>query len=220
MYTKITAALGVLILISVIGVITYNEMTQEHVTVLVEMSQDADPINVLSQFPGQITNVKSIDRANNAYEVKIVSQHTASKLLEILRNLTSIKDAKLKEPLPQSTIFTSALLEAHNKERKKEGLPPLIKDDALCVFAQAHAQDMADRQRLEHQSLKSLMDTWQSAGENIACGQEDVPEVMDAWMHSSGHKRNILNKEFTHVGFGETTTKTGVPYWCVDFGGK
>ena len=30
----------------------------------------------------------------------------------------------------------------------------------------------------------------------------DVAEVVDAWMNSSGHKKNILNSSYTHIGVG------------------
>ena len=44
--------------------------------------------------------------------------------------------------------------------------------------------------------------THRSAGENIAMGQRTPQEVVQAWMNSEGHRRNILNKDFTHIGVG------------------
>ncbi len=41
-----------------------------------------------------------------------------------------------------------------------------------------------------------------AAGENIAGGQRDPAEVVDAWMNSPGHRANILSEDFTHMGAG------------------
>jgi uncharacterized protein YkwD len=44
--------------------------------------------------------------------------------------------------------------------------------------------------------------TYKAAGENIAKGQRTPQEVVTAWMNSPGHRANILNKRFTHIGVG------------------
>ena len=43
---------------------------------------------------------------------------------------------------------------------------------------------------------------WRAIGENIAEGQFSVAEVMDTWMHSPGHRRNILDPGFKELGVG------------------
>jgi len=43
---------------------------------------------------------------------------------------------------------------------------------------------------------------WQFVGENIANGQRSVSQVMLEWMNSPEHKKNILDPDFTEVGFG------------------
>ena len=43
---------------------------------------------------------------------------------------------------------------------------------------------------------------WRAIGENIAEGQTSVEEVMDTWMHSPGHRRNILDPDFKELGIG------------------
>jgi uncharacterized protein YkwD len=55
------------------------------------------------------------------------------------------------------------------------------------------------------------------AGENVAAGQTTVEELMRDWMHSPGHRRNILGK-FTEMGASGATDRSGNPYWCVTFG--
>ncbi|MER2170832.1 MAG: CAP domain-containing protein, partial [Psychrobacillus psychrodurans] len=44
--------------------------------------------------------------------------------------------------------------------------------------------------------------SYTAAGENIAKGQKSAAQVMEAWMNSSGHRANILDAKFTHIGVG------------------
>ena len=44
--------------------------------------------------------------------------------------------------------------------------------------------------------------SYKSAGENIAKGQRTPQEVVQAWMNSEGHRRNILSSNYTHIGVG------------------
>ena len=44
--------------------------------------------------------------------------------------------------------------------------------------------------------------SYKSAGENIAKGQRTPQEVVQAWMNSEGHRRNILSNDYTHIGVG------------------
>ena len=58
------------------------------------------------------------------------------------------------------------------------------------------------------------------AAENIAAGQSDAAAVMDSWMNSAGHKKNILNCKLTELGVGmwkQPGSQYGV-YWTQDFG--
>ena len=50
--------------------------------------------------------------------------------------------------------------------------------------------------------LKALGISYTAAGENIAKGQRTAQEVVTAWMNSEGHRANILDAKFTHIGVG------------------
>ena len=65
--------------------------------------------------------------------------------------------------------------------------------------------------------MKSYGITYRSAGENIAMGQRTPQEVVNAWMNSSGHRANILSKDFTHIGVGHHASGN---YWTQQFIGK
>lgn len=43
---------------------------------------------------------------------------------------------------------------------------------------------------------------FQTMWENIAMGYLDPQVVMNGWMNSEGHKTNILNPNYTHIGVG------------------
>jgi uncharacterized protein YkwD len=53
-------------------------------------------------------------------------------------------------------------------------------------------------------------------GENLAHGYASAAEVMGVWMRSAGHRRNIEDCAFTHIGVGYAPNGH---YWVQDFGG-
>ena len=54
---------------------------------------------------------------------------------------------------------------------------------------------------------------WRTAGENIAYGYPSARDVQEGWMNSPGHRENILNAGFTHVGVGLYVDSEGTAYW-------
>ncbi len=128
------------------------------------------------------------------------------------------------KPDPAETL--EKLVEAHNKEREKEMLPPLEVSETLKKVAQSHADDMAKHGKIDHtgsdgsspfQRMEKAGYQFRMAGENIAKGQRGLDELMNAWMTSEGHKKNILGK-FKEIGAAYATDEDGTPYWCVTFG--
>jgi uncharacterized protein YkwD len=119
-----------------------------------------------------------------------------------------------------------AVLEAHNKARAEEKLPPLETDPKLAAAARAHSEDMATHDKMTHegsdgstasQRIERQGYRYRSAGENVAFGQSSTDEVMKTWMNSPRHRENILGK-FTQVGIAVARGKDGTPFWTVDFG--
>lgn len=104
-----------------------------------------------------------------------------------------------------------------NAQRTAQGLKPLAVDARLRAAAAAFARDMVDRRFFDHVSPGggTMLDrlhaagwnphgAW-SAGENIAWGGGSLgtpAAIVDAWMHSAGHRANILNPAFTQIGLG------------------
>lgn len=54
-------------------------------------------------------------------------------------------------------------------------------------------------------------------GENIAFAQNNPAAVVESWMNSEGHRRNILNPNFTTIGIG-CVTMGSYPCWVQLFG--
>lgn len=138
----------------------------------------------------------------------------------------------VKEPTPevkQEVKVTSEIQQVvnlTNQERAKAGLKALQIDTKLTQSAQAKSQDMKNKNYFSHTSptygspfdqMKSMGISYKSAAENIAMGQRTPAEVVDAWMKSPGHKANIMNGSFTHIGVG--LSDSGY-YWTQQFIGK
>jgi uncharacterized protein YkwD len=112
-----------------------------------------------------------------------------------------------------------------NDVRAKAGLWRLATDERLRKSARGHGADMADRDYFAHQSPDggTPFDRMLSAGyphgaaENIARGQQKPQEVMQAWMNSPGHRRNILHPDFKAIGVGIHMGEYG-PWWTQHFG--
>jgi uncharacterized protein YkwD len=101
------------------------------------------------------------------------------------------------------------VVERTNVQRAQHGLPPLSVDPWLLTSARRHAAWMTNSRSLTH--------TTQAVGENIAMGQNSSAEVVNAWMHSSGHRANILNPGYTRIGVAAFTTPDGTIFWCQQF---
>lgn len=119
--------------------------------------------------------------------------------------------------------FVQQVVEFTNVERSKYGLQPLEISKPLMNSAQVKSDDMAKNNYFSHDSptygtpfelMTSLGITYRAAGENIAKGQRTAKEVVNAWMNSEGHRKNILNSNYTHIGVGYSSQGN---YWTQQF---
>jgi uncharacterized protein YkwD len=111
------------------------------------------------------------------------------------------------------------LLKLHNEHRKSHGAVFFEMDEALCTYAQKHAEYMAKKGRLVHSSMSELQDFCGAnvVGENIAWGQENPNSAVSGWMWSPMHRWNILGSSYRKVGFGVKKDDDGRKYWCAVF---
>jgi uncharacterized YkwD family protein len=108
------------------------------------------------------------------------------------------------------TANEKAMLDLVNKEREKAGLKPLAADLELVRLARMKSQDMIDKGYFSHTSptygspfdmMKKAGISYKVAGENLA-GASTVQQAHTSLMNSDGHRRNILNPNFDHIGIG------------------
>jgi uncharacterized protein YkwD len=95
-----------------------------------------------------------------------------------------------------------------NRERAARGLAPLRLNERLCAAARDRIADMFTKRYFAHNSPDGIDPfSWIMrhgyrylfAGENLATGYSGT-SVVDGWMHSPGHRRNILGADYTEVG--------------------
>lgn len=152
--------------------------------------KDANPqiANPNLIYPGQVLNIPSVDSNVLAYEKEVV------RLV--------------------------------NEIRAENGLKPLTYDWELSRVARYKSQDMKDNRYFSHtsptygspfQMIKNFGLSYRTAGENIAQGYATPQAVVDGWMNSSGHRANILNASYTHIGVGYVASGR---YWTQMFIGR
>ncbi|MEI4789977.1 CAP domain-containing protein [Bacillus sp. FJAT-53060] len=176
--------------------------------------------------------VKEVNKAKNEQKQESVNKPTDSKPSTPSKQNTNNNNTKADQTEPTTkedsslNAFEKEVVELTNKERAKQGLKALSVDTKLSKSARAKSQDMKDKNYFSHTSptygspfdqMKQFGITYKTAGENIAQGQRSPQEVMTAWMNSEGHRANILNKNYTHIGVGYV--KDG-NYWTQQFIGK
>lgn len=144
----------------------------------------------------------------------------------------------LTAPAPGPTGLTSLSLsdledqvfEAINLERRAGGLPSLRRAGDLNAVARQHSRDMVARSYFAHTSpegddlrqrfARSGISNWRCIAENIAYNRgypDPVAAVVEGWMRSPGHRRNILNRQLTESGIGVAVDEGGRTYFTQVF---
>lgn len=94
----------------------------------------------------------------------------------------------------------------------------------LASAALLHAQDMADNTHFSHRGTNGSTSAqraeaagydWITIGENIAFGHPDISSVVQGWMDSKDHCKNIMNPAFKDMGAGERGA-----YWSQTLGAR
>ena len=107
-----------------------------------------------------------------------------------------------------------------NEDRQKNGLSPLPLDEELCRLARLKSDDMRDNNYFAHESptygragdmLTKFGYSFRGVGENIA-HHATVEKADAAFMSSTGHRQNILGRQWTKVGVGVSVDKNGFVY--------
>lgn len=119
--------------------------------------------------------------------------------------------------------FENEVISLCNAERAKYGLAALTKRDDATNAARIRSKEIV--QSFSHTRpdgtscfsvCKQLGITYRSAGENIAYGYRTPAQVVNGWMNSEGHRKNILSSSFTSIGVG-CYQQGGTLYWSQMF---
>lgn len=121
------------------------------------------------------------------------------------------------------------LLALTNEARQEQGLGPLTFSASLGQAAQGHAADMARHGYFAHEGrngstvgsrIAAKGYDYRAIAENIAAGYNSPEAVVEGWLSSPGHRQNLLNPDYTEIGFGlefNPNTPYGF-YWVQNFG--
>ncbi|MBQ7922971.1 MAG: SafA/ExsA family spore coat assembly protein [Clostridia bacterium] len=124
-------------------------------------------------YPGQSINIPSVDSAVLSYEQQVV---------DLVNNI-----------------------------RVQNGLNPLKHNWELSRVARYKSQDMRDNRYFSHtspvygspfQMIRNFGISFRTSGENIARGYTTPEAVVNGWMNSAGHRKNILSGSYTQIGVG------------------
>jgi len=111
----------------------------------------------------------------------------------------------------QTSHYAGGIVSQTNAERRKAGLRDLSIDNELTAAANQRARELVSRfshTRPDGRSYETVLrechvSAYKSWGENILYNMsEDPADAMRSWMNSSGHRANILGRDFTHIGVG------------------
>lgn len=105
-----------------------------------------------------------------------------------------------------------------NQERAKKNLQPLTQLPEMTRCAAIRSRELIKKYSHTRPSGKDCCTVVEhllhrGCGENIASGQKSPAQVMNDWMHSSGHRANILTEDYTYIGVGVCRNSKGSYEW-------
>ncbi|MGF3103115.1 CAP domain-containing protein [Rossellomorea sp. DUT-2] len=136
------------------------------------------------------------------------------------KNFYSEASSELKEG------FEFQLFDLTNATRVEKGLNALSWDDQVRDTARKHSLDMVEQNYFSHTNLEgeSPFDrmeedqvAFRTAGENLAYGQLSSIFAHEGLMNSKGHRENILQPHYEHLGVGVAFNGKAQPYFTENF---
>ncbi len=145
------------------------------------------------------------------YEIGLDEIKAANPQIENFNLIYPGQTIRIPEGNDQAAAYEQEVIRLVNQIRQENALEPLTYDWQLGRVARYKSQDMKDNRYFSHTSpvygspfrmIKDFGISYKSAGENIARGYTTPQAVVNGWMNSSGHRANILNESYTHMGVG------------------
>lgn len=177
------------------------------------------------QFKVASEKAKILNGANTQVGISVTDAGNKQKLfvMVFVQSSTGEKPPTTENPPggSQASAMENRVLELVNQERSRAGLRSLQFDAEVHKVAKIKAEDMYKNRYFSHTSptygspgdmLQRFGVRFSYWGENIAMGQSTPETVMNTWMNSDGHRSNILNANFTHLGVGTERSYQGSGY--------
>lgn len=126
------------------------------------------------------------------------------------------------QDITSTTEMERQILEWTNQERTKVDAPPLKWNERLGLAARLHSDEMAKQKDLSHQVKGEPVFTqriaergarFSGAAENVGFA-DDAETLQSGWMHSPGHRANLLNPAYTEMGVG--IVRAGNRLWATE----
>lgn len=120
---------------------------------------------------------------------------------------------------PAMAAATDDVASLTNAHRANAGVRALDREASLDRMAQEWADHMSSIRSMQHSGndwrISKASPGWSlCCGENIAYGYTTAGSVVNAWMGSTGHRANILDGRYTHIGVGYSASGH---YWVQVF---
>ena len=137
-------------------------------------------------------------------------------------------------PVIDLNEYAAEVLRLTNAERANKNLAALANNISLLdnaallradeiIISFSHTRPDGRSFDTAYEDLGGVyMGAWTGWGENLAwsSGNYSTPEnIVDGWMNSPGHRDNILNSKWTHIGVGVAMGNDGALYWVQLFFG-
>ncbi|MDA7026340.1 CAP domain-containing protein [Bacillus sp. CLL-7-23] len=157
----------------------------------------------MDKFEGKLSSIRVLD-AETLIKQRPYEVVYRGKLIEP----KALKEAEWQqvEKANENQIF-----DLTNVIRARYGLSKLEWDETVSKVAEGHSRDMKEHDYFSHVSeyegtLKNRLEKgkvdYEQAGENIALNYVDGPAAIEGWLNSEGHRKALLNKDYTNLGVG------------------
>lgn len=131
--------------------------------------------------------------------------------LKYVGQLLEVPDLSEEEWKEVEGSYERQIFDIVNVTRRINLLEPFEWHEQAAFVAKGHSLDMLEHEFFDHRSpgkgelsdrLEEGQVLYRSAGENIAWNYIDGPDAHEGWMNSLGHRKNVMQADFSHIGVG------------------
>lgn len=134
---------------------------------------------------------------------------------------STVKRTEVSRPATASLAsMENSILNEVNRHRSSKGLSPLLSNSIIETEASIHSQRMASKQvafghggyETRVSRISKRISGVKASAENVAYGQMNAREVVQGWLKSPPHRKNIEGK-YNLTGIGVSRNNKGVIYY-------